>query len=255
MSWHWIIDDLTLAAHEVLVLVAIRRYQNGDKHALLRQEVIARSARLSLRSAQSALASTEARGYLEVIRRKNHASMYRVVQKQGLIFSNANFHTPEKSSSRAPERAARGQWQAPDPQPVGISVEIASVPARAAPPGPFGTHDVRTFFRKYSGKPEDQNPPAGPAGAPQLAQLFPDPDQEQRCRIEARDRRVLQEIEALQESLAGAGPSHAIEAASTLEKIAQKMGSIRPVSAAEWERRKVDQKERLSQYLQGRPGG
>lgn len=288
MSWHWIIDDPTLGPMEKLTLLTIRRQQYGDAAVMLQQETIAQKAGISLRAAQSALAAAEQHGCLEVTRRKNHASSYRVVQRQGLLFSNANFHmnknpalptgrphteSPRNSSIAGMERGYRGQGQAPFPRAEENSVENAApaeeVHARGAPPGLFGTQVVRTFIRKSSGNSKDKTraevrpraaqqnlSPGSPLDSrTRRASQGPgrppkDPaDEEQRQKIDARNNRLQHEAEMLRDSMVGAGPGLEPEIARTLTRIAQKMAGAEPLSQAEYERRRDDQKQKLEAHL------
>lgn len=65
----------------------------------------------------------------------------------------------------------------------------------------------------------------------------------------------MQEVGILQDNLVCMGPGLEPEIQRTIWKIGNKMASLQPLSQAEYERRRDDQKQRLSEHLKSKPQG
>lgn len=96
---------------------------------------------------------------------------------------------------------------------------------------------------------QDLNPAATPAAVPTKRSKTPE---EQKQNIDARDHRVAQEIETLRESTVGSGPGSEQQVQHTIDRIARKMEVWRPLSEAEYSRRREDQKRRLEDHLRSK---
>jgi Helix-turn-helix domain len=162
--WHWIVDEPNLSGHEKWVAVVVQRHANGEGWAWPSPERISRLSGLSRRTVYYALSSLEAKNVLEKNTEKTYPR-YRIVQRQGLLFSTANTLLENCENVRK-------------------TVETSAPPALHSAPG---AREVRTSLLKT-----EKNTRAQPARGGNLWKLH------------AKRERIKREIQTICEVYAGA---------------------------------------------------
>lgn len=229
MSWHFIMDDRKLTAHEKLVACAIRRCQPGPRVPVrVTYERISELSALSTRAVKRAIEGAAAKGYRwlrETGARKRVPNLYLIVQEQGLLFSRSNFHSSTGSPQGAQNNRARESLLSDSRVPHSHSLSEKS-------------------YEKPKNKSRAEVRPHGPPGPAKPLKS----EAQQRRIVSARDKRVAEEAEVRRELVVGAGPAiHPALQQAMRVAAGMHTGGYSPPSDADLERRRQAQKQALEQ--------
>lgn len=235
-GWYWIWDEPSLSVYEKGVAQAIYRRQYRGNPVLLAREAIMQLASVSRSQVIRCESSLGSRGMLRMERtRHRHVFLYCVQRVQLDLFDRRKIYD---SASPLVEK------------PVQNAVGNTGSAARPGDPG-SGTVPIRDDEppdRSYQEQIETENlinsKSKTRAEVRPRAANFADEEGKKR-RIEAREDRVIREIEYLRNSSVGMGPGLEHIVAERIQEIAAKMDSLRPLSAAEYDRRRRAQLESL----------
>jgi 5-methylcytosine-specific restriction endonuclease McrA len=274
--WHWIIDDLNLTHSEKFVSLILVRHQNKEGKCWPSIERISALSGFNVRHVRRILRSLEKKGYLDSISRTGATTVYRLRETasqmklldlptktvvgdcylcRGPIYAGESTeidhviprsagggnHFSNKRRVHRNCNQIKGQYRLREdisdkdrfPQGADISDGGGGHFALGAGTGNVPQKPVNEAVK-------DKTPRDDPARlSPHLS------EQEQRKKIEGRERRVMQEVEGLRESMAGMGPGCEPGITRGVQQIAAKMKTLEPLSEAEYERRKQTQQAAL----------
>lgn len=242
-GWYWIWDEPSLSVYEKAVAQAIYRRQYRENPVLLTREVIMQLSSLSRSQVIRCEGSLSLRGMLRMERTKHrHVFMYCVQRVQLDLFDRKKFYSSASSLVEKPVQNAVGNTGS-TARPGGPGA--GTIPTRDDEP-PDRSYQVQIETENHINSKSKTRAEVRPR-----AVNFPD-ENEQRRRIEARYERVAGEIELQRESMTGMGPGSESEIKEGIARIAAAMGSLKPTSTAEYERRKREQIEKLKRRERSR---
>jgi len=236
-GWYWIWDDPSLSVHEKAVAQSIVRRQYRGNPVLLTRETIGSLAGVSRSQVIRCEASLVSRGMLRMEpTRHRHVFLYCVSRVQLDLFDRKNLFSPGCKYSPDPSALVEN----PVEYAVGNTASTARLADASA--GTVPTRDDEPPDCSHQEQIETEhlrNSKSKTRAEVRLRAANSPADEEQKRRIEARNRRVEGEIEQLVESRAGLSREiYPEEWRRCMDRIGARAKSLQPMSAKQFNERK-----------------